>query len=548
MLLLLYFLAFRLCQSQCNTPVPATAAARDRRDNKGELKIVNYNAEWLYWTGCRDIEAMKKVVPKSDFPIWGVTNKEDTTQDDPWDDIVTYMGTHIANTAKYLDDMNADIYVIEEACDCATLERVRLRLPYPKNQKYRTYLINNGKAVDATGEDHSMQIGIITKIDPVRVNSGVNDAAKIELVHELTNKRVFQAEFDIGDQGKKLFLFGAHLIAGDRPSSLNARRTDATKVMNAAHALATGANNYVVITGDMNAKHDSFAYKTKKSTLCGGGGAPKILIDTFLSKDPDTGVDIMLGKFKVVNDDGIKVTDNSGDVGIAVDAKLFKIEVGGTTINCAKKTIRFLHDELTRIKNVAYPTTPIKSSWSVKIADETVAKLTEHNFAECGTKHGAQNTHYQCLEQRANGILDYFFLSQRVRTDLAPEVTYIHEHYTKKDLRGNNVDAGERLCNLWSDHSPIQLKLTTNAGGGGDFRYNAHSIMYGDHYNQIGQNEQEREVMESSSYNKQYNEYVEQLLLYDLGLISFILMMCIVCGASLLCGFVVGFRFIPNKT
>eukprot|EP01084_Bolivina_argentea_P114106 203232_1 len=199
------YICFKLCQSQCTNNVAVTPKLRDRRFNTQKLDVVTYNVEWLYDDGCPDMDALKKIIHESQFPIWGVTNNEDSSSHNQYNTIKRYMTTHIQRIAGYLDDMNADIYVLEEACDCDTLEKVRDKMS--NKLQYRSYLQPNTKG--------GMQTGIITRIDPT---PKVNGQAKIELVgvpNDLQNDRVFQATFDIGDQGKQLVIFGTHLTAGE---------------------------------------------------------------------------------------------------------------------------------------------------------------------------------------------------------------------------------------------------------------------------------------------------------------------------------------------
>ena len=96
--------------------------------------------------------------------------------------------------------MDADIFVLEEICDCDTLEKVRQLLK--KKDKYRAYSAKNPNLSD-------LQLGIITKIDPI--STKINDRkAKFSLIPD--NKiRGFVTEFNIGAQS--LILYAVHLTA-----------------------------------------------------------------------------------------------------------------------------------------------------------------------------------------------------------------------------------------------------------------------------------------------------------------------------------------------
>eukprot|EP01084_Bolivina_argentea_P100232 180012_1 len=540
-LLLALYLCISICESQCNEDVANTKKNRDRRPNKNYLRIVTYNAEWLYRDGCNDIDTLKNIIPKSLFPIWDQTNKENTGNPVQWKIIQGYMDAHMAKIATYLDDVKADIFVIEEACDCATLDAVRQMMK--NKEEYRAYLIENEKG-------SGMQTGIITRIDPT---PKVNNKAKIELVDSMKRDRVFKATFDIGDRGKKLILFGAHLTATESESAIKAREKQADNLNEAAdNAAQESDDNYVVVTGDLNTKKEYHYYEMHKDVLNGNKQKMRDYYEELRDEgDKFTGVKLQDG------DNSIEVVNDKRDV--KAGYKLLQVIVKQTTkpkpapigvINCGGKKLAYLLKEYEKIynelndikynnKNFAMQmlyTTPVKHD------EDTLSKLAQNNFKQVtnptninsnpeslkiGTAmSGAKPykySHWDCAGKKEDGILDYFFFSKSVLNDnLHPKLIYHHEIWYYYPLHFIIYKSYERVCSGFSDHTPVELKLRTLTRFP-IFQYNARGTYYGNYY----ENDEQRSIL----------PFDFELII----LVLFVMVLCIMSG--LVCGCIAGYIY-----
>eukprot|EP00002_Diphylleia_rotans_P017359 TRINITY_DN336_c0_g2_i9.p1 TRINITY_DN336_c0_g2~~TRINITY_DN336_c0_g2_i9.p1 ORF type:complete len:367 (+),score=67.16 TRINITY_DN336_c0_g2_i9:56-1156(+) len=117
----------------------APATPGDRRSNKALLSVVTYNAEWLFYDG----GSGGSVCPGSGCPWPDKTSAEQ----------------HFRSIASVLNNLNADIVLLQEVESCAALNRL---IGYMGNgASYKPYMV---KGTDtSTGQ----QVGIITKVDPI---------------------------------------------------------------------------------------------------------------------------------------------------------------------------------------------------------------------------------------------------------------------------------------------------------------------------------------------------------------------------------------------
>ncbi|KXS10562.1 DNase I-like protein [Gonapodya prolifera JEL478] len=122
----------------CNRPPTVT---EDRRINKGNLSVLVYNAEWLFFKGAR----------RSFIPCPG--------RGCPWKDLSAAQ-EHFEHVAAAIRIADADIVHLSEVESCDALERLVALLP---GMGYRYYLVQ-GRDV-ATGQN----VGLLTRVDPVRV-------------------------------------------------------------------------------------------------------------------------------------------------------------------------------------------------------------------------------------------------------------------------------------------------------------------------------------------------------------------------------------------
>jgi exonuclease III len=136
MLLRILFLFFLIssiyCDTECPT-VPSTSA--DRRTNTSSLRIMQYNAEWLFIDYCAS----------SDCPGNGCTWKNNSQAT-----------AHLSTVANVIQTLNPDILNICEIEGCDELIYLLQQLP----KEYAPYL--------KQGSDYStgQNVGMLTKIDP----------------------------------------------------------------------------------------------------------------------------------------------------------------------------------------------------------------------------------------------------------------------------------------------------------------------------------------------------------------------------------------------
>eukprot|EP01084_Bolivina_argentea_P256661 432191_1 len=143
---------------------------------------------------------------------------------------------HQQNIAARLDQINADIFVLIEVCDCATLEAT-LALMTTNRANYRPYMLDN--------QPDRLKVGILTKLDPVKINHYMTTAAKMSLIPHVN--RGMQLSFKPDNWGDKtLHLMATHLTAG---TDAFTARTDQA---NALKAEWQNKGDYVIITGDFN--------------------------------------------------------------------------------------------------------------------------------------------------------------------------------------------------------------------------------------------------------------------------------------------------------
>eukprot|EP01084_Bolivina_argentea_P040738 75220_1 len=322
-----------LCRSQCDSDVGRLPADRDRRDDKRTLKIVNYNAEWLYTydtntgagtgTKCTDWDRFKTNIVPNGFPIWDLVGGKALFHKPQGDaNIRTSSETHMNNIAEYLNILQADIFILEEVCDCDTLEKVRSKLPADLRVKYKSFLVENDK--------QPQQVGILTKIDPARQSQVVlhdifSYRAYMDVLYENPggDKKIeiagrpkgFRTVFEIGKNNKKIILYGVHLCASCA-WNLRERGADYLNTL-ISNDLTSSPNNYVILTGDFNIDENNLHSIQKSLTLSKdtGGWIGSYVIDSRINN-----VEFQDSA------DGIKI-QNKGTTNLQVNSKVTKIEI-----------------------------------------------------------------------------------------------------------------------------------------------------------------------------------------------------------------------------
>ena len=207
----------------------------DRRSNKDELKIVSYNAEWLFLDDDRSMGSLE------------------CPGECQWNN-KSHALRHFNVTARYLSNIDADIIVLIEVSDCWTCQMLIGNMT--QSDQYRGYLIK-GKDM-FTGQN----ICLITKIDPVsnltRSNArhkypitnskcGYND----EPVSYGVSKHV-KATFHIDGFGKNIDIYGIHLLSQPTNPKNCAKREAQAMVLSDMIRDSVNNDHYVIIAGDYN--------------------------------------------------------------------------------------------------------------------------------------------------------------------------------------------------------------------------------------------------------------------------------------------------------
>lgn len=224
------FIPYSLLAVKGDTECPAVTTVGDRRKNKNALRLVQYNAEWLFIDYCSSAKC-----PGSGCP-WATTADAET---------------HMSYVANAIKSLNPDIVNICEVEGCDELNMLISEL---KDTSYKPYL------KQGTDSSTGQNVGIITRVDPLtslyrteeRVSypvpgskcgytgaSGTSGVSK----HYIT-------EFSLG--GYNTALIGAHLLAIPTESTRCAEREAQAQVLQNVVAGYIAKGYEVILLGDMN--------------------------------------------------------------------------------------------------------------------------------------------------------------------------------------------------------------------------------------------------------------------------------------------------------
>lgn len=223
----------------------------DRRQDPSKLRIVSYNAEWLFLYG-------------------GEGSIKCPGENCPWAD-KSAAHHHLLRTAQLLVKLDADIIHLNEIENCRVL-RVLMDL-LPSNHGYRAYLVPGTDSM--TGQN----VGLLTRIDPssnlkrteerkaypiLGSTCGTNPyyysnifGSKRDRTMGLSKHYLTHFSIPLSDNGiLKIVWAGAHLIAHPDNSDRCFRREAQASVL--AEFIAKESKNSeveVIVTGDLN-DHD----------------------------------------------------------------------------------------------------------------------------------------------------------------------------------------------------------------------------------------------------------------------------------------------------
>eukprot|EP01084_Bolivina_argentea_P040737 75218_1 len=486
--LVLFIAIFHHCQAQCDTPVELTAKNRDRRGDKTKLKVANYNAEWLFYHRCKkegwdEFDKRRKVVSRQFPEIWGVAGINTMSEDQITNEAIL----HLNNIRDYLIDIEADIYVIEEVCDCKTLNKIVGFIETEKSAlqgKYKAYCDES-----ARGET-KQQIGIITALDPDPKSDGTADIQYESSFHGFVSKHT------IGR--KKLQLFGVHFTAGEtQESAMKSRGRQAASLK-----AALSSTDYVIVTGDMNTQAHPVRQRQLGTLKLSSKLEAETAVKSFDATKTNPKVTLRInnkkGKIKTmeldINHVWAEMTQNPQRLANSYAAK------GGTrggvpivhcyiiglkiTFNDASKDIDL--QVANRWTSPPLPTIDIKPAMANAFTNVAGIKtmeiifrqvLQEKTFTELATLQKVTSdqavaekySHKSLIPPYPKSAWDHFFISTNWPNAGAVRMNYVHEQ-----------DAGnERVNNGYSDHTPITMTITL-----ADPDWNAYSsgIMYNNYY------------------------------------------------------------------
>ena len=226
-------------QYQAHSPscFQAPATPGDRRRDKSRLKVVNFNAEWLFLYGGRG-------------------NIRCPADSCPWTNMVS-AAFHLAAVANLLATIDADVVHLTEVEGCRVLKALLESMP-GKGHNYIPYLID--------GKDHAtgQNVALLTRVDPktdlVRTDRRghypiAGSTCAITRPGTIGSTKHYAARVDIANgRGQVIpFLFvGLHLLARPTDKTRCAQREGQAMVLrDLVRSLSTG-NERIVMMGDYN--------------------------------------------------------------------------------------------------------------------------------------------------------------------------------------------------------------------------------------------------------------------------------------------------------
>jgi hypothetical protein len=229
-LVLAYFLSTNTFVVKADTECPVVSSVGDRRSNKNALRLVQYNAEWLFIDYCSSAKC-----PGSGCS-WATTADAQT---------------HMSYVANVIKTLNPDIVNICEVEGCDELNTLITSL---KDTTYKPYL------KQGTDSSTGQNVGMITRVDPL-VNlyrseerasypvagskCGYTGAAGTSGV-----SKHYITEFNLG--GLNTALIGAHLLAIPTEPTRCAEREAQAQVLQNVVAGYIAKGYEVILLGDMN--------------------------------------------------------------------------------------------------------------------------------------------------------------------------------------------------------------------------------------------------------------------------------------------------------
>lgn len=215
---------------RADTECPIVSTYGDRRNNKNSLRLVQYNAEWLFIDYCSS----------SNCPGNGCAWKT-----------VADAETHLSYVSSVINELQPDIINFCEVEGCDELQDVVDQISNGASYKY--YL---KKGTDSsTGQN----VGMLTKVDPL-VNLYRTEAKVSYPIPGSTCgytgsgstgvSKHYITEFNLG--GMKLAMIGAHFIAIPTDPARCAQREGQAQVLQYVVSDYIAKGYEIIVIGDMN--------------------------------------------------------------------------------------------------------------------------------------------------------------------------------------------------------------------------------------------------------------------------------------------------------
>jgi endonuclease/exonuclease/phosphatase family metal-dependent hydrolase len=233
----------------------APAAPQDRRTNTSTLRVVQFNAEWLFinsYSGC----------PGTKCP-WGTPEAAET---------------HLEAIASVIKNLNGDIVNLCEVEGCDELTQLT-KTPDLADMGYLPYMVQGKDS--STGEN----VGLLTKIDPS--SNLIRTEARVEYPIPNTKcnssyygtygvSKHYITTFEVS--GIKIAMFGMHLLAFPDDQTRCIEREAQATVMRDAITPYVQAGYEIIALGDINDwdetavdRNDNYPISQVADILRGGG-------------------------------------------------------------------------------------------------------------------------------------------------------------------------------------------------------------------------------------------------------------------------------------
>ena len=229
-LFLAFFLSNVVVKVNGDTECPVVSSFGDRRQNKNSLRLVQYNAEWLFIDYCSNAKC----------PGTGC----------PWQTVADAQ-THMSYVANVIKTLNPDIV---NFCEVEGCDELNMLITSLNDTTYKPYL------KQGTDTSTGQNVGMITRLDPLTSLYRSEERASYPISGSKCGytgaagtsgvSKHYITEFNLG--GLKTALIGAHLLAIPTEPTRCAEREAQAQVLQNVVAGYIAKGYEVVLLGDMN--------------------------------------------------------------------------------------------------------------------------------------------------------------------------------------------------------------------------------------------------------------------------------------------------------